>query len=285
MRGGQAMGDESTGLPVVDEWFSATPAGAGVTLLTEPFVHEFLRANIWLIEGRERDLLVDAGNGIGRLLPAVNALRKRADRPLLAVATHTHSDHMGGMYEFAERFVHPLEAEALACASDAACLLPRDFPAELKREIEAEGLVLPVVLVTAAPHVGFDPAAFAVTPATPTGLLDEGDVVDLGDRVFTVLHLPGHSPGSIGLWEADSGILFSGDAVYRDGPLLDALPGSDVDAYVRTMHRLRDLPVTTVHGGHDPSFGRDRLLAIVEAYVARRGRPDQYGDATTGGPP
>ena len=44
----------------------------------------------------------------------------------------------------------------------------------------------------------------------------------LGDRHFEVLHLPGHSPGSIGLWERRTGILFSGDALY-DGPLLDEL--------------------------------------------------------------
>ncbi|RPI32384.1 MAG: MBL fold metallo-hydrolase, partial [Actinomycetota bacterium] len=77
-------------------------------LLTEPFVHEFLRANIWLIEGRERDLLVDCGNGIAPLLPAVRALQERPGKPLVAVATHTHSDHMGGMHEFPARLVHPL---------------------------------------------------------------------------------------------------------------------------------------------------------------------------------
>ncbi len=70
-----------------------------------------------------------------------------------------------------------------------------------------------------------------IAPAPPTRLLDDGDVVDCGDRSFEVLHLPGHSPGSIGLWEAASGILFSGDAVY-DGPLLDELDGSDIDDYV-----------------------------------------------------
>ena len=41
------------------------------------------------------------------------------------------------------------------------------------------------------------------------------------------LHLPGHSPGSLGLWEPRSGLLLSGDAVY-DGPLLDQLPGRDL---------------------------------------------------------
>ena len=95
-------------------------------------------------------------------------------------------------------------------------------------------------------------------------------MVDLGDRAFEVLHLPGHSPGSIGLWEAATGVLFSGDAVY-DGPLLDELDGSDIEAYLATMDRLRQLPVTVVHGGHEPSFGRERLVEICERYLAARG--------------
>ena len=92
---------------------------------------------------------------------------------------------------------------------------------------------------------------------------------DLGNRSFEVLHLPGHSPGSIGLWEKATGVLFSGDAIY-DGPLLDELPGSDIGVYVTTMKRLRSLPVEIVHGGHEPSFGRARLIEIAHAYLARR---------------
>jgi glyoxylase-like metal-dependent hydrolase (beta-lactamase superfamily II) len=99
--------------------------------------------------------------------------------------------------------------------------------------------------------------------------VDEGDVIDVGDRRFEILHLPGHSPGSIGLWEAKTGILFSGDAIY-DGPLLDELPGSDIPIYVATMKRLRDLPVTVVHAGHDPSFGHERLRELCDSYLARR---------------
>ncbi len=86
-----------------------------------------------------------------------------------------------------------------------------------------------------------------------------------------MLHLPGHSPGSVGLWERATGVLFSGDAVY-DGPLLDELDGSDIDAYSATMRRLRDLPVTVVHGGHEPSFGRERLVEICDSYLAARRR-------------
>lgn len=92
-------------------------------------------------------------------------------------------------------------------------------------------------------------------------------MIDLGDRVFEVIHVPGHSPGSIALWERASGVLLSGDAVY-DGPLVDDAYHSRVPDYLDTMGRLRDLPVTVVHGGHFDSFGRDRHLALIDEYVA-----------------
>jgi glyoxylase-like metal-dependent hydrolase (beta-lactamase superfamily II) len=87
--------------------------------------------------------------------------------------------------------------------------------------------------------------------------------------VFEVIHLPGHSPGSIGLWEAASAILFSGDAIY-DGPLLDELPDSDIAAYLATMRRIEQLPARIVHAGHDPSFDGARLRQLARAYLARR---------------
>jgi glyoxylase-like metal-dependent hydrolase (beta-lactamase superfamily II) len=124
-------------------------------------------------------------------------------------------------------------------------------------------------LITALPHAGYDLASYRLLPANPTRIVEEGDIVDTGDRHFEVLHLPGHSPGSIGLWETASGTLFSGDAIY-DGPLLDELGHSNIADYVRTMRRLRELPVRVVHAGHDPSFGRDRLVVLVDAYLARR---------------
>jgi glyoxylase-like metal-dependent hydrolase (beta-lactamase superfamily II) len=81
--------------------------------------------------------------------------------------------------------------------------------------------------------------------------------------------MTGHSPGSIGLWEAATRTLFSGDAVY-DGVLLDDLPDSDVAEYVATMQRLRDVPARVVHGGHAPSFGRERLVEPADGYLSSR---------------
>jgi glyoxylase-like metal-dependent hydrolase (beta-lactamase superfamily II) len=124
-------------------------------------------------------------------------------------------------------------------------------------------------LVTALPYAGFDVADYVMKPARNVQAVDEGTIVDIGNRHFEVLHLPGHSPGGIGLWEAASGTLFSGDAIY-DGPLLDEIDGAHIPTYVRTMKRLRDLPVEVVHAGHEPSFGRARLIELVDAYLAKR---------------
>ena len=57
-------------------------------------------------------------------------------------------------------------------------------------------------LLDALPAPDYDVEAYEVQPCPPTRVLEEGDVVDLGDRAFEVLHLPGHSPDSIGLWDA-----------------------------------------------------------------------------------
>ena len=263
------MSERSRRLPVAARWFSTRRLPGGVTLLTEPHVHELLRANIWLVEGRERDLLVDAGNGVGDLAVALAPLRSHPHKPLVAVLTHAHPDHQGGLWQFAERLAHPLEVPELERPLVAGTLVAENWPAEVHDTMADAGLALPATLVDAVPWAGFDPASFTLTTCSPTRLVEEGDVVDLGDRRFRVLHLPGHSPGGVGLFDEVSGVLFSGDVVY-DGELLDDLPAADVPDYVRTMRRLRELAVVTVHAGHEASFGRARLIAIADGYVTSR---------------
>jgi glyoxylase-like metal-dependent hydrolase (beta-lactamase superfamily II) len=61
---------------------------------------------------------------------------------------------------------------------------------------------------------------------------------------------PGHTPGSIGLIDAEENALLSGDAIY-DGALIDTLPESDVAHCARTMDALRTLDVDVVYPGHE----------------------------------
>lgn len=251
-------------LPATDVWWVRERFDDTVTLVTEPHVHRFLRCNVWHVRGRDADLVIDTGMGIRPLRPFVE---RELDGPLIAVATHSHSDHVGGLHEFEHRLVHDAEAHVVADAQ-LAVLDPALYGESTIGVYEAAGYEFGEVLIDAVPDGGVE-GYYEIAPAASTRVVAEGDVVDLGDRAFEVLHLPGHSPGSIGLWEAATGTLFSGDALY-DGPLLDELDGSDIDSYVTTIERLRGLPVTVVHGGHEPSFGRDRLIEICDAYLARR---------------
>jgi glyoxylase-like metal-dependent hydrolase (beta-lactamase superfamily II) len=129
---------------------------------------------------------------------------------------------------------------------------------------------LPEILLEAVPSRQFDVANFHPHPAVATRTVEEGSVIDLGDLRFEVLHLPGHTHGSAGLWEPRTGTLFSGDAVYATDPLIDTTPTSSIPEYLQTMRRLRQLPVTVVHPGHDFSFGRELLIDRCDGYIAHR---------------
>jgi glyoxylase-like metal-dependent hydrolase (beta-lactamase superfamily II) len=145
-----------------------------------------------------------------------------------------------------------------------------EFPESFREYLAPRAQARGDLLLDALPVAEWKADDYRIQSTAPTRLLEEGDVIDLGDRALEVLHLPGHSPGGIGLWEASSGILFSGDAIY-DGPLLDMLPNSSVRDYIATMKRLRTLPVAVVHGGHEPSFGRERMVTLADAYLSSRG--------------
>ena len=256
-------------LPVTPDWFRVTWVTARVAMLTEPHVNGMIRANLWFVRGRERDLVVDTGNGIAPLRPVLARLAHGRRKDVVAVATHAHIDHVGGLHEFEHRLLHPLEREAAAGMDLLTPLTPGRWPADIRARITESGFVLPPLLVDAVPSAEFDPAAFRIAPVAASRLVEGGDVIDLGDRQLQVLHLPGHTPGSIGLWDEAGGELFSGDTVY-DGGLIDNLPESDTDAYARTMTRLRTLPVEAVYAGHDQPFGRERLRELTEAYLRRR---------------
>jgi glyoxylase-like metal-dependent hydrolase (beta-lactamase superfamily II) len=253
-------------LEVAENWFDWVELDDGVTLIWEPHVDPLIRCNIWHVRGEGRDLLVDSGLGIASLSEAAASLFRQ---PLTAVATHTHYDHVGSLHEFEERVVHRLEAEELREPRGFAALRAADFEANVAAIFHEAGFNLPELMLEALPRRDYDVATYALRPAPASQLVEEGDVIEAGERRFEVLHLPGHSPGSIGLWEVQSGILFSGDAIY-DAPLLDTLPGSDVAAYVATMKRLLELPVRVVHAGHDASFGRERLHELARAYLELR---------------
>jgi glyoxylase-like metal-dependent hydrolase (beta-lactamase superfamily II) len=247
-------------LPVADRWFTVEPVGDGVTRLWEHHVDEFLISNVWHVRGRDADLVVDTANGIGPLAPEVAALAE--GRPVIAVATHGHFDHVGGLHEFEDRRVH--EADVAMTRSPFPLRMRHDdFPEGTEEMYAYYGLPVPDLLVHAVPEAGFDLDGWIAPGAEPTILLKDGDVVDLGDRQFEVVHTPGHTDGSTCLWDAASGTVFTGDAIYVDAPL----DFSDTQAGARSLERLVELPVGTAHAGHERSFGGDELRTLASTVI------------------
>lgn len=238
-------------IPAAD-WYEMLRFGDDVTLIHEPWIKPFYRCNIWHVRGRDRDLLFDSGLGHFSLRAHVPLV---TERPLIAVASHTHFDHIGCHHEFPDRAVHSAEAEILADPKNALTLADQYATDEM---------------FIKKPE-GWHAAGYRIEPA-PARSLQHGDIVDLGDRAFEVVHTPGHSPGGIGLFERRSGIFLSGDIIY-DGPLIDDAYHSDIEVYAETLERLRSLPVALVHGGHFPSFGPTRYHQLIDEYIEGRRKP------------
>lgn len=220
-----------------------------VSLIQETGVANFLRCNIWHVRGRDCDLVIDTGMGLG---PLKDWVLQQGDRPIKAIVTHCHFDHSGSLHEFDCRLGHRAEAHILANPGN--------------HDVVYSGDWTRIEVVDPRQHPHFHPETYCITPAPLTGYLDEGDVVDLGDCAFQVLHVPGHSPGSIALLDTKARTVFSGDAVY-DGDLLDNLYHSDAEVYRRTLERLSRLDADTFHAGHYASFGKARMQAITAEYL------------------
>ncbi|WP_054006228.1 MBL fold metallo-hydrolase [Cypionkella psychrotolerans] len=230
-------------IPVATAWFRQTTIRPCITQITEPHVHPYFSANIWLVEGRDADLLVDFGMGLSPLVPM---LQRDPAKPLIALATHAHVDHVGGFHEFPQRFGPAVSAAAFGNMPDAVTL------AHIFRELPDP--------LTQAPETGWRAEAYHLKPAPLTRALAEGDTVDIG-TTFTVLDLPGHSPDSIGLFDPVHGLLIAGDAIY-EGQIVDDLPGSDPATYVRTMKRLAGLGIDLALTGHNMPLTQTRLREI-----------------------
>jgi glyoxylase-like metal-dependent hydrolase (beta-lactamase superfamily II) len=234
-----------------EEWFGKRELADWLVAYTEPFMNPYLRANMYLVRGRNMDVILDTGMGVRRFSEIIPA---SAGKPLLAVATHIHVDHVGSLHEFADRAGPAYSAADFATMPDAVTY--------------ASSFAALAEPVSRLPSPGWKVESYAIAPAPLTRTLREGDVVDVGDRRFRVLHLPGHSPDSIALLDEHDGTFLCGDAIYDD-QLIDDLPDSDRSAYRATMARILELPVRMAYGGHGEPFDGRRLREIAQGYIER----------------
>ncbi|HEY8868610.1 MAG TPA: MBL fold metallo-hydrolase [Candidatus Limnocylindrales bacterium] len=155
------------------------------------------------------------------------------------VSTHGHWDHIGDNARVAEHTgaeiaVHPLDRERLT------------DPQPLS-------------------------APFEIPPSVPAVDLAEGREIRFGEIRLRVLHTPGHTEGSVCLWSADDGLLFSGDTLFAGGWGRVDLPGGSAEQMVDSLARLATLEDhLTVLPGHGPTTTIGRERAWMELVAKQR---------------
>jgi len=195
-------------VPNNTRWFEILRLPNDVYAFWEPGHVE--EVNAFLILGADRDVLYDTGMGIASIGAALHDLRREEGLPrreLMVINSHNHLDHNGGNADFAEAWV-----------------IENEWAIRKLTEGIAAGGMFVQYWSGLKPHPGiekperFDPHTFSIPPFPRSRIrfLADGEVVDLGNRRFTVIHTTSHSPDGLALYDKENGILFGGDTFIGD---------------------------------------------------------------------
>ena len=208
----------------IDEWFTVEEVDANTFVISE--YHHWEETHCYLLIGEERALLIDTGLGIGNIYEQVI---KFTDKPIIVIATHIHSDHIGGHQYFSEFYVHEAELDWIT----------GNFPLPLE-------MVKKTILEANWLPADFDINHYEIFSGQPTRILQDNDKIDLGGRVVQVLHTPGHSPGHICFFEEVT----------------------DPVAYLASVEKVAKLPVKKVlPGHHDLDISEKMIGAVLTAFT------------------
>jgi glyoxylase-like metal-dependent hydrolase (beta-lactamase superfamily II) len=198
-------------------------------------------SNVYLLVDGDKLVLVDAGNAGDGARIIADMERAGYDPATLTsiLVTHSHADHIGGLKALLER----THAQIIAHEAEAPYLQGTSLP--------SSNPVLRV-LTWLTERLGSKGAEIAVDKA-----LHDGETLDLLGGL-RVIHTPGHTPGSICLYQPDRAILFTGDLIFNGHPFtgrggLRYPPKAfsmDPEEVKRSVHKLADLEVRLLCPGH-----------------------------------
>jgi hydroxyacylglutathione hydrolase len=212
MSGGNTPPVASSAKP--ESWFTAKPVAEKVLR-----IDDHGSDNMYLVEGKDKALLIDTGLGVADLAGFVKSLTAL---PVIVVNTHGHPDHAGGNFQFSRVYAHPSDFELIKRFTSG------EYRAGTVQRIRQESPGLAAFILKDSSDLKL-PAPVSAR---------EGDVFDLGGRILEVIETPGHTPGSICLLDAGNRLLFTGD---NDNSLVwlflkDCLP---LEMYLQTLRKVQ----------------------------------------------
>lgn len=192
-------------------------------------------SSIYLVNGR---VLIDTGINSDLVIKQLEKYIKITDLKLI-ILTHCHYDHTAAAAEIAQKSgaevgIHKADLEGVNDEYFSVSVLFGERPPTVK----------------------------------PTIVYEEGDKIGVGNgEHLEVIHTPGHSRGSMCLYEPVSKSLFSGDTVFPGGGFgrMD-FEGSEPDKMLGSIEKLTKLDVKTLYSGHGAPEGRDGNTQIMASY-------------------
>ena len=211
----------------MNDWFTINEIDKDTYVISE--YRHWEETHCYLLNGTERSWLIDTGLGICNISEVISEL---TDKPVTAIATHIHWDHIGGHKYYPDFYAHEAELDWLNGG------FPQ--PLETIKEYVVDRCELPT---------DFQINEYKFFQGKPTKILHGGEHIDLGGRMVAVIHTPGHAPGHMCFWEANTGYLFTGDLVYKD-TLTAWFPSTDPKAYLKSLETVSELPAKRVFPAH-----------------------------------
>ncbi len=192
--------------------------------------------NMFLLLGTESALLVDTGAGAIHIKPVIKPLV--GSRNLIVCNTHSDFDHIGGNEEFEEIFIHPAERELVSKPYDVSYL-----------QCSSKTIIK-----------NYARKKFVFQPAKIVKPMEENHLFRLGDLDVTVIHTPGHTPGSSSLITT-KGELFTGDSAHFGAIFLPKRV--QCSTFVQSLDKLSKLclekNINTIFPSHE-QFPVDKAL-------------------------
>jgi len=192
-----------------------------------------LATNCWLYPlGKKEAAVIDPGAEADVI---ISALKKLDLFPAYILLTHGHFDHIAAVPDLAaleskpQIAIHRLDSEYLG-----------------KDAYAAHSVSITAAMGDSSFIDVFWPAGKRELPE-PDILLEEGSTIG----PLTVMHLPGHTQGSVAFWDKEEGVLFSGDTLFKSGYGRTDLPGGSEKEISQSLRRLFEMDGNiNVYPGH-----------------------------------